>query len=195
MVMIAARNTNPPKAPKAMMAPIFSLAPKASLLSPSIERGTFTLGASPCCTLAVPEISLSCGWPATMMCGTGVDVAAGVSVVVVEVVVVVLLMVDFLVESRTISASAIIVVGTGRVGRERTLVGVLMVDGMLMTGGDVIGISARDITTITTLNSEFNMNININAHKDNSTWFLRILNMFVFVGEVYVYRPVNLGLK
>lgn len=79
-----------------------------------------------------------------MMCGIGEDGAVGVSdVVVVVVVVVVLLMVDLLVESRTISASAIIVVGTGRVGLVRPLVGVLMVDGMLMTGGDVIGISEK----------------------------------------------------
>ena len=59
VVMMAARKTNPPKAPRAIIAPRLSFAPKVSLLSPSTERGTFTLGTSPCWMLELPAISLS----------------------------------------------------------------------------------------------------------------------------------------
>lgn len=70
VVIIAAKKTNPPNAPNAIIAPKFNFAPKVSLLSPSIDNGTFTLGISPCCTLELPAISLSCGWFATIIWGT-----------------------------------------------------------------------------------------------------------------------------
>lgn len=47
VVTIAAKNMKAPKAPRAMIAPRFNLAPNASLLSPSTDNGTFTLGLSP----------------------------------------------------------------------------------------------------------------------------------------------------
>lgn len=113
VVMMAAKKTKPPKAPRAMMAPRFSLAPNGSLLSPpSTESGTFTLGTSPCwILLELPDISLSCGCPATIIrVGTCV---VGVVRLVVEGVV-----------NRTISVlSARIVVGEGLGGRVLVLLG------------------------------------------------------------------------
>lgn len=44
VVMMAAKNTNPPNAPRAMIAGVLNLAPRVSLLSPSTESGTLTLG-------------------------------------------------------------------------------------------------------------------------------------------------------
>lgn len=61
VVMMAAKNTKPPKAPKAIIAPKFNLAPNVSLRSPSIDSGILTFGVSPCCTFELPAISLSCG--------------------------------------------------------------------------------------------------------------------------------------
>lgn len=48
VVTMAARKMKAPNAPNAMMAPTFNLAPNGSLWSASTDRGTFTLGPSPC---------------------------------------------------------------------------------------------------------------------------------------------------
>lgn len=147
---MAARKINPPKAPKAMIAPKFNLAPYVSLLSPSIDNGMFTFGVSPCCILALPDISLSCGCPATIMCGVCVVVVAGALVVVATflgTVVVVVVTVDVapLVVSLMISVSAIMVVGI-RVGlvRMRAVVAADFV-GFVIRVGAVMGLGSSTI--------------------------------------------------
>lgn len=146
VVMMAARKISPPKAPSAMIAPRFSLAPYVSRRSPSMESGTFTFGDSPCCMFALPEISLSWGWPATMMCGVCVVVGASVVVatflvvvtVLVTVVLVVVGEVGCRVESLMISVSAMMVVGI-RVGLVRMRPVVAGFVGLVMRVGAVIG--------------------------------------------------------
>lgn len=62
VVIIAAKNTNPPKAPRAIIAPRFNFAPNGCLRSPSTLSGMFTFGASLCLTLTLLLlISFSCG--------------------------------------------------------------------------------------------------------------------------------------
>lgn len=51
VVTMAARKMKAPNAPNAIMAPTFNLAPNGSLRSASTDRGTFTLGPSPCLIL------------------------------------------------------------------------------------------------------------------------------------------------
>jgi hypothetical protein len=125
--MMAARNTKPPKAPRAMMAPRLSLAPKASRRSPSTDRGMFTLGTSPCWMLELPAISLSCGWPATMMWG-------GVELLEVRLGIVGLIV---LVASLDMSVTARMVVGDGLGGRVRVRE-VVGLDDVLETEGAAV---------------------------------------------------------
>lgn len=108
VVIIAARKTNPPNAPNAIIAPKFKRALNASRLSPSTEIGTFTLGTSPCCIFELPAISLSCGRPATIIEGDDVVV----SVVAFNVGLNVGLL-GLLLDTFTISFVALIVVGGG----------------------------------------------------------------------------------
>lgn len=145
VVMMAAKKINPPKAPSAIIAPKFNLAPYVSLRSPSIDSGTFTFGVSPCCIFALPDISLSWGCPATIICGTcAVVVWASVVVAtflgVVTVVLAAPVVVAEEVVSLMISVSAIMVVGT-RVGlvRMRAVVAAAFV-GFVTSVGAVMGL-------------------------------------------------------
>lgn len=65
--MIAAKNTNPPNAPNATMAPKFNFAlPLLFESSLSTLNGTLTLGDWSDLILTFPAISLSCGWAAAI---------------------------------------------------------------------------------------------------------------------------------
>lgn len=68
--MIAAKNTKPPNAPRAIIAGVLNLAPRVSLLSPSTDRGTLTLGTwSLLMLLLGPIAGFSWGWDATIIWG------------------------------------------------------------------------------------------------------------------------------